>query len=343
VVTQFFPSSNEPISLPQLTDDAETANLWSKALWYGHACIKMNSLGLVAAILVLTICLSIAAEPTALESVRVNGVELHYLMRGSGQALVFVHGALDDYRMWEPEIEPFAREYHVVDYSRRYSFPNQNAPPVSDYSAITDAEDLAGLIQKLQLGPAHIVAHSYGGYAALYLTVRHPELVRSLVLAEPAVVSWAKENPESRLLFTEQMENLWRPARDAFRFGNKEDTLRIALDYFESKGAYDRLPDAAKKQLREDLPEWRALATSRDAFPLLRPHEVARIEKPVLLLTGENTQKIFAFIDEELKRVLPKARDVIIPQAKHEMWAENEEACRSATLEFLKQQRQAEN
>jgi non-heme chloroperoxidase len=291
-------------------------------------------------ILNIAVCVVAGAEPLGMQSVRVNGVDLHYVDRGRGQPVVFVHGALDDYRMWEPEIEPFAQHYRVIDYSRRYNFPNQNAPIISNYSAITDADDLAALIQKLELGPVHIVAHSYGGYAALFLAVRHPELVRSLVLAEPATLCWARDNPEGRALFAEQMDNVWKPAREAFTRGDEEAALRITLDYFEGTGGYDRLPEAVQKRLKEDLPEWRALVTSGEAFPLLAQDEIAKLDKPVLLLTGENTLPIFKFVDGELERLWPRAGHIVIANAKHEMWADNEEACRHATLQFLGQQKE---
>jgi non-heme chloroperoxidase len=169
----------------------------------------MNSAKLVVILVTATICVTGAAEPEAgMRSIRVNGVELHYIDRGRGESVVFVHGALDDYRMWEAELEPFAQHYRVIAYSRRYNFPNENRPPGDGYSAINDAEDLAALVQKLQLAPAHFVAHSYGGYAALFLAVRHPELVRSLVLAEPAAFCWARDNAEARPLFVEQMERM---------------------------------------------------------------------------------------------------------------------------------------
>ncbi len=70
---------------------------------------------------------------------------------------------------------PFSRHYKVIAYSRRYNFPNHNFPCVPDYSAAVDAEDLAALIMRLKLGPVHVVAHSYGGYAALFLAARHPD------------------------------------------------------------------------------------------------------------------------------------------------------------------------
>jgi len=296
----------------------------------------MNPAKLVVIIVMATICVMGAAEPGAgMRSIRVNGVELHYVDRGRGEPVVFVHGALDDYRMWEPELEPFAQHYRVIDYSRRYNFPNENRPQGDRYSAINDAEDLAALVQKLRLAPAHFVAHSYGGYVTLFLAVRHPELVHSLVLAEPAAFCWARDNPEARPLFVEQMETILKPSHELFMRGKDEEALRVTLDHFEGAGFYNRLPQPARDQLKQNLPEWRALTTSREPFPALAQSDVARINKPVLLLTGEKTLPIFKFIDGEMQRLLPKAQHVVIPKAKHEMWADNEEACRRATLKFL--------
>jgi pimeloyl-ACP methyl ester carboxylesterase len=300
----------------------------------------VNLTRLLATVFSATICLTTTnAQPGETRSVRGNGIELHYLERGQGDTIVFVHGALDDYRMWEPELEPFAQKYHVLDYSRRYNFPNENGAPSDDYSAITDAEDLAALVTKLHLGPATFVAHSYGGYATLFLAVRHPEMVRSLVLAEPAAFCWARDNPQTRPLFVEQMEKMWKPSRELFMSGKDEQALRVTLDNFEGQGFYDRLPQTARDELKQNLPEWRALTLSREAFPALAQSDVARLEKPVLLLTGENTLPILKFIDGELQRLLPKSKHVVIPNAKHEMWADNEEACRRATVEFLTQKK----
>src|SRR5438270_13763304 len=143
--------------------------------------MKGRILLLVALLASLTAARSPAMVP---RPIKVNGVELHLVTQGHGAPLVFVHGGLDDYRMWEGEIAPFARHYRVIAYSRRYNFPNHNSPFVRNYSAAIDAEDLAALIERLKLGPVHLVGHSYGGYAALFVATRHPELVRSLVLAE---------------------------------------------------------------------------------------------------------------------------------------------------------------
>ena len=276
-----------------------------------------------------------AESQTSLSVIKVNGVELHYVVLGSGSPLIFIHGALDDYRMWEAEMEPFGRYYRAIAYSRRYNFPNHNSSPEADYSAIVDAEDVAGLIQSLKLGPVHLVAHSYGGYTALFLATRHPELVRSLVLAEPAVLSWAADRPSGQPLF-ESFMKMWQPVREALQRGKDTQALEMTLDYFEGKGAFERLPSSVQEVLRDNLEEWRALARSANIFPPLPREQVARIQVPTLLLTGARTLPIHQFIDAELQSLLPHASSVTIPQAGHEMWSDNAEACRDATLKFLR-------
>ena len=52
-----------------------------------------------------------------------------------------------------------------------------------EYSALLHAEDLAGLVAALGLGPAHLVTSSFGGYVALCFAASHLAAVRTLVLA----------------------------------------------------------------------------------------------------------------------------------------------------------------
>lgn len=276
-----------------------------------------------------------ATKPVQLTSVRVNGVDLHYLEIGKGVPIIFVHGGLDDYRMWEAQLPPFSQRYRVIAYSRRYNYPNNNPHIRPDHSAIVEADDLAALIKKLQLGRAHIVGHSYGALTALFLAVRYPELVRTLVLAEPPVMRWAQEKPEGSALFTEFMDNLWRPAGEAFRHGDKEQALRVTVKYFAGEGVFDQVPEAQREYWKGNLREWQALTTSRDAFPALTREDVKRIKAPVLMLSAERTLNIHKFVDGELQPHLLKGERVVISNASHDMWSEQPEACRQAVLAFL--------
>ena len=107
--------------------------------------------------------------------VYVNGARLEYIDAGRGAPLVFVHGSLEDLRIWRRQFEQFSARYRVIAYSRRYHHPNStpgDGDPV--YTASLHAADLAGLIEALSLAPAHLVASSFGGCVALALAVARP-------------------------------------------------------------------------------------------------------------------------------------------------------------------------
>ena len=169
---------------------------------------------------------------------------------------MFVHGALRDYRDSDSQTEPLAKHYRVIVYSRRYNFPNHNEIQ-ADHSAIVEAEDLAALLKELDIKQAHLIGHSYGAYTTLFLAIKHPELVRSLTLAEPPVHRWLPDLPGGRDAFEELMD-FWSRAGNSFRKGNPEEALRITAAFFtENKGTYDNLPAQVRKKTEENLKEWK--------------------------------------------------------------------------------------
>ena len=63
--------------------------------------------------------------PPGVKTLRVNGYDLAYAERGSGVPLVLVHGALNDYRAWEPQMGPFGERYRVYALSMRHYYPER--------------------------------------------------------------------------------------------------------------------------------------------------------------------------------------------------------------------------
>src|SRR5262245_46888036 len=185
-------------------------------------------------------------EPPGLRKVSVGGVELHYVERGKGVAVLFVHGTLGDYSTWDGQLGPFAESYRAIAYSRRYNYPNKNKVRPK-HSAVVEAEDLAGLIKKLDLGKVHLVGHSYGGYAALFLAVKHPELVRTLTLSEPPAVFAGDRLGEDR-------ERTVKQARAAVKKGDTEGALRAVVDS-SRPGTYATIPAPFRKLLLRNARE----------------------------------------------------------------------------------------
>ena len=136
--------------------------------------------------------------------------------------MVFVHGSLSDGGYWNDQVNAFAQAgFRAIAYSRRYSPPNNNkAQP--GYSAVVDADDLPPLFTRLRLGRVHVVGHSYGAYTALFLAARHPELVRTLVLAEAPAVTLLEHLEGDRVAtgkatFADIQARMVKPMKAAFR------------------------------------------------------------------------------------------------------------------------------
>jgi len=128
-----------------------------------------------------------AEAPPQTRQVRVNSVDLTYIEQGTGAPVVFVHGAWIDLRFWEPQRQVIARQHRFIAYNHRY---HGTAPWPDDgkqYSATTHAADLAAFIRQLNAGPVHLVGISYGGFLTTLVASEHPDLVRSLTLAEPGI------------------------------------------------------------------------------------------------------------------------------------------------------------
>lgn len=282
------------------------------------------------------------AEPDpALKTVDVGGgITLHYVEAGRGEPVIFVHGSLSDYSYWSDQLGPFSQHVRAIAYSRRYNFPNRN-PARPGYSAVADATDLAGLIERLNLGPAHIVGHSYGAFTALFLAVRRPELVKTLTLAEAPAVSLLNHVPPpdsqtGKAMLADLYARLVRPMQAAFRAGRSEDGVRIFIDYVMNRpGAWASFSPDARAETMRNVQEWNVMLTDGVLFPDLPLASVRGIRRPALLLSGAKSYPFLGMIDKALMALLPERRRIVFPQAGHQMWFQQPVACRDAVLALV--------
>jgi pimeloyl-ACP methyl ester carboxylesterase len=269
--------------------------------------------------------------PADLKKVTVaDGVVLHYVEKGKGVPVVFVHGGGGDYSEWDHHLGAFAEHYRAIAFSGRYNYPNTNKRQ-PNYSAVVAADDLAGLIKKLDLGKVHVVGHSLGAQTSLILAVRHPELVRTLTLSEGGVHFKGDKLPEVVLAANKR-------ARVAFEKGNTEEALETILEVpLGGKVKINQFPEVLRERLIRNAGEIEALVNG-DNFPEVDRDAVKKIAVPTLLLFGEKSAPIFKGIREELMRVLPEKNRklVIIRDASHGLRWTHAEQYRKEVLGFLK-------
>lgn len=268
-------------------------------------------------------------------TIQVNGAQLAYVEQGQGDPLVFVHGSLGDFRSWDLQLESFAKQYRTIVYSRRYHYPNAWTGDGLDYSALLHAEDLAAFMTGLDLGRAHLVASSYGAYTALLLAVRHPQLVRALVLGEPPLMPWLEQSPEGQALWATFLADALAPARQACQKGELEQGVRLFIEGVIGKGAFDQLPPPARERMMDNALQLKAETAALDIYPTLTCEDARQITAPTLLLTGEWSPRMFHLITDELERCLPNCEHALISAASHAMHAGNPEVYNKTVLAFL--------
>ena len=112
-----------------------------------------------------------------------DGVTLHAEETGQGEPLLFVHEFAGDHRSWEPQVRFFSAAYRCVTYAAR-GYPPSDVPTDPEaYSQERAVADAIAVLDGLEIGQAHVVGLSMGGFTALHLALGHPERVLSAVVA----------------------------------------------------------------------------------------------------------------------------------------------------------------
>lgn len=271
------------------------------------------------------------------KEIRIGNISLAYIEQGHGEPVVFIHGSgATDLRTWGQQIEPFAERYHVIAYSQRYHYPNAWVGDGSDInSTMVHTNDLVSLITTLQLGSVHLIGFSYGADIALRVAVEHPDLIRTLVITEPALFSWLITLPQGKELLDEYGSKI-RPAKETVQKGDLEQGMRLYIDSFMGSGVFDQLPHSARERMMANARLIGAeTADVNEIGPDIIREEASTIQAPTLMLTGSDSSEMFLLVSQELARYLPQAEHAQINDASHLLHVMNPEAYNNTVLSFL--------
>lgn len=137
-------------------------------------------------------------------TVKTNDIETYYEVRGSGPPVVFVHGAIVDSTQWEPQLDALSDEYTTIAYDVR-GHGRTAGSDRETYSVNVFADDLAALVEALDLGAPVVCGLSLGGCIAQVYADRYPGDLSGLILADtfgPAPLSLGERVQRKFLLAT---------------------------------------------------------------------------------------------------------------------------------------------
>lgn len=275
-------------------------------------------------------------SPTAIE---INGITLHYVEAGKGSPVVFVHGSFGDYRTWHYQMEPFAKHYRAISYSRRYYFPNNPPTSSSTPSSRLDVEDLVAFIQELDAGPVHLIGQSSGAYIAMIVAIKHPDLIKDLVLGEPPVWELTAEDSLGLVLMKKAMTETFAPAVKAFRKNQDRKAARIFLDGVVGENHFmESLPPADRKIMSDEIATEKSIFLSDGDVQYQQPFteaDIRNIAVPVLLVSGANTPLWLSHLTDRLEECLQNKERVVLANTSHGLAFTSPEAFNKAVLQFI--------
>lgn len=217
-------------------------------------------------------------------TLEIHGAALHYDDVGDGpETIVFIHGLMLASESYAAQREAFRDKYRVITFDLRGQGRSEKTLERLDLDSL--AEDTVSLIERLTLGPVHLVGFSMGSFIAMRIAARHPALLRSLTLIGPSADA---EEPQN-------MPRYARLIRFVRWFGPRwiaPQLMRILFGdtYLDSSasGAERARWLRYLKALPRELHRAAAASAGRQAIS----GELGRITAPTLVVSGDEDRPI---------------------------------------------------
>ncbi|KAA0081014.1 alpha/beta fold hydrolase [Trinickia soli] len=257
-----------------------------------------------------------------------------YVERGAGPLVLFVHGSLCDHRYWQPQVAGLSAHYRCVAVSLTHYWPLADLPPPAPFSWSRHADELAVFLEKLDAGPAHVVAHSRGGAVAFQFALRHPQHLQTLTLADPGGPLSAPGQPHAVLPDT--VNALRARAAQLIERGDPEAGVQLFVDSVSRVGSWAK-----------STPAFRAMALDnastlplqfQDPLPAYRREDAWSLRCPTLLIDGEKSPDLFRRNVNMLEGWVPDVRRQTIRGASHGMNLAHPRAFNAHIDEFIREQ-----
>ena len=261
-----------------------------------------------------------------MDHVTVGDLTIAYRRRGRGPALLLLHGAVCDSRVWRVELESFSDEFTVVAWDAPGC--GESSDPPDAFRMADFADCLAEFIDAVGLERPHVLGHSWGTTLALELCHRHASKVRSLVLVG-AYAGWAgslpAEDVQRRLGFA-------LASADAVEQGGWDPTAMPGL-------FSDVMPADRAAELVAVMSDIRPRATRTMAHALAEADlrgALAAIRAPTLLVYGAADARSTVEVGRHLHESISGSTLTVLPGLGHMCALESAEEFDAAIRSFVR-------
>jgi pimeloyl-ACP methyl ester carboxylesterase len=244
-----------------------------------------------------------------------DGVKLFYDEAGTGTPVLFVHEFAGDHRSWEPQVRYFSRNYRCIAYNARGYPPSDVPEDWQGYSQARVRDDVRAVLDALKIQRAHIVGLSMGAFATLHFGFAYPERALSLTVAGGGTGAHPADYRRFQEDARRNAELMRREGMAGFAATYGHGPSRLQLQRKDPRGFAEFV-----RQLTEHSAA--GSANTMQGYQGRRPSlyeltaEMARLELPVLLMTGDEDEPCLE-ASLLMKRAIRRAGLAIFPRSGH--------------------------
>lgn len=267
-----------------------------------------------------------------------TGITLHYERTGHGPPLILIPGTSIDHETWRFQVPAYESEFTVISVDPRGAGQTTAPRDSSAYSTELMADDIAALMDVLDIDAAHISGLSLGSAIAQQIAIHHPQKVLSLQLHG----TWAKSDARFRQFFTEPMLYFLKVGEmhRLFKFGQALIMSREYLETRAPKAVADQVSNCVVRSANPPTPFGFAGQLHADAN-----HDalegLTKIDIPTLVTAGEFDLNTPSYYGIEVHELIPNStyHEFRGPRASHCACWEMAEEFNAVTLKYLQAQK----
>jgi pimeloyl-ACP methyl ester carboxylesterase len=249
----------------------------------------------------------------------VKGVRLHYVDRGTGAALVLLHGngsMVEDFQS-SGLLDQAARKYRVLAFDRP-GFGHSSRPRDRSWTPAAQADLIAAALAEIGISSAMVLGHSWGNLVAVALALRHPRLVRSLILVSGYYFPTARTDvvvsaPAAAPVLGDVLSYTLSPLLSRLMWPG---ILRKLFGPSPVPGKFAQFPEemvVRPWQLRAAASEVALLVPAARAFQ----NRYQELKMPVVIVTGADDRVVESSQSQKLHRQIAHSTLRWIPRGGH--------------------------